>query len=79
VDLPNPGYHARLAPARSQSPRSGEYWLDLILTPGKGMWTQVITPRQIRYVESRFRGAYTKVVIRDPHGQTESVALDRTR
>jgi hypothetical protein len=79
VDAPDPGYQVKLKKAKSQDKKSGEYRLDLVLTPGKGMWTQVITPKPVSYTEKELKTAYARVAIRDPQGKVEVVPIERMR
>jgi|SRR5262245_14311718 len=79
VDAPNPGYQVKLKPLKSQDKNSGEYQLELVLSPGEGMWTQVITPKPVAYTEKKFKSACVRVAIRDPQGKVEVVPIERMR
>ena len=74
VNLPTPGYEARLVKAAPQGINPRELILDLQVTPLPGIWPQVVTPASVRYDEGSPGVEYTGVLVREPDG--DAVHLD---
>ena len=76
VQLPTPGYDARLVPASPQGINPVELILNLEVTPRPGIWPQVVTPVSVRYDESKASVAYQGVLVREPDGDTVHMEVD---
>lgn len=68
VNLPTPGYDAKLVYASPQGINPKELILDLVVTPKSGMFPQVITSVTVRYDKKPYDTAYTGVLIRKADG-----------
>jgi hypothetical protein len=76
VQLPTPGYEARLVPASPQGINPKELILDLKVTPLPGIWPQVFTPVSVRYDQSPAGVDYTGVLVREPDGDAVHLDVD---
>ena len=79
VDLPSPGYDARLVPASPQGINPTDLILDLLVTPRPGIWPQVITPVSVRYDQSPTHVQYQSVLVREPDGDTDQIDVDEVQ
>src|SRR5688572_23091983 len=68
VELPSPGYDAKLVVASPQGFNHKELILDLVITKRAGVFAQVVTPVQVRFEKGSYKGAYTSVLVREPDG-----------
>lgn len=76
VQLPTPGFDAKLLRAEPQGINPNELILDLKVTPRPGTWPQVITPVSVRYDQSPAGAAYQGVLVREPDGDTVHIDVD---
>lgn len=76
VNLPTPGYDAKLVVASPQGFNPKELILDLVITPKPGVWPQVITPVSVRYDVKDYSGNYTSVLIREPDGDANQTPVE---
>ena len=76
VQLPSPGYDARLVPASPQGINPSELILDLQVTRRPGIWPQVITPVSVRYDQSPAEVLYEGVLVREPDGDAVHIDVD---
>lgn len=74
VQVPHPGFEARLVAAAPQGIHPKELILDLVLTERPGFWPQVVTSLNVRYDEAPAGVEYTGVLIRKPGN--DAVHLD---
>lgn len=68
VHLPTPGYDVQLVAATPQGFNPKELILELLVTPRRGFWPQVITAVSVRYDDRTPAIEYDGVLVREPDG-----------
>jgi hypothetical protein len=76
VELPSPGYDVKLVAATPQGFNPKELILDLVVTPKKGVFAQVVTSVPVRFEKPSYAGNYTGVLVREPDGDGTQVSVE---
>ncbi|HUQ05665.1 MAG TPA: hypothetical protein VM261_24345 [Kofleriaceae bacterium] len=76
VELPSPGYDVKLVAATPQGFNPKELILDLVVTPRKGVFPQVVTSVTVRFEKASYAGNYTGVLVREPDGDGTQVSVE---